>query len=401
MPDVQEVFRMATQKVLPDPGALERQNRNQRRRSTRRKAGAYTLVAALVAIGIVVALVTLPNHGAKTQKPATSPTGTIGVPAGTQHGIQIVSLFDGSVQREIGGLPADAAALTLSPDGTKVAYVTASHGDFGFCGGCSPGPRIVVVGLDGSGSHYVTGPLTTTEPPWSLHPAWSPDGSKIAFAAADPSNGNSDIYVVDAGEAPSPAPRGLPASDHPRKLTTSPAVDEWPSWSPDGSRIVYANSGSTELDASGFSPTSELYTIPAAGGKPVRLTQNDVPDTQPAFSPDGTQIAFFRDTSIWVMNADGSDARGIVPLANCFSPQWSPDGTRIAFLEIDQTWQADLEIEGRTGEWPVLTVRAVDAKTDLHRIGGQPHTVQVATDWNTPQWLPSGDALLVSRVVKP
>ena len=43
MPEVQEVFRMATQKVGPDPGAMERQHREQRRRTTRRKAGVYGL----------------------------------------------------------------------------------------------------------------------------------------------------------------------------------------------------------------------------------------------------------------------------------------------------------------------------------------------------------------------
>ena len=56
MPDVQEVFRMATQKVRPDPGALERQQGQQRRRTTRRKAGAYALAAALTAAIAVVAV---------------------------------------------------------------------------------------------------------------------------------------------------------------------------------------------------------------------------------------------------------------------------------------------------------------------------------------------------------
>ena len=54
MPDVQEVFRLATQKVRPDPGALERQQDQQRRHTTRRKAGAYALAAALVAAIAVI-----------------------------------------------------------------------------------------------------------------------------------------------------------------------------------------------------------------------------------------------------------------------------------------------------------------------------------------------------------
>jgi hypothetical protein len=56
MPDVQEVFRMATQKVRPDPGALERQQIQQRRRITRRRAGAYAVAAALVAAIAVIAV---------------------------------------------------------------------------------------------------------------------------------------------------------------------------------------------------------------------------------------------------------------------------------------------------------------------------------------------------------
>src|SRR6266550_3177863 len=76
MPDVQEVFDMATQKVLPEPGALERQNRNQRRRSTRRKTGAFALVAAIVAIGVGVAFA-LPRGDDGSRTPAGRPTATV------------------------------------------------------------------------------------------------------------------------------------------------------------------------------------------------------------------------------------------------------------------------------------------------------------------------------------
>ena len=54
MPEVQEVFRLATQKVWPDPNALERQHRQQRRRTIRRKVGVYGLVAALLLVVAVV-----------------------------------------------------------------------------------------------------------------------------------------------------------------------------------------------------------------------------------------------------------------------------------------------------------------------------------------------------------
>lgn len=56
MPEVQEVFRMATQRVRPDPGALERQHRNQRWQVTKRKGGVYALVAALVIAGTLIGI---------------------------------------------------------------------------------------------------------------------------------------------------------------------------------------------------------------------------------------------------------------------------------------------------------------------------------------------------------
>ena len=59
MPEMQEVFRMATQKVRPDPGFVDRQYENQRRQSRRRKAGALALVAVLVVAGVVIGISTL------------------------------------------------------------------------------------------------------------------------------------------------------------------------------------------------------------------------------------------------------------------------------------------------------------------------------------------------------
>jgi hypothetical protein len=91
MPEVQEVFRMATQKVRPDPGALERQQRGQRRRTIRRKVGVYGLVAALVA-GIAVVAVQIGRTGAgepigEPSSVSTAPDGA--APVGTVT-------FDGS-----------------------------------------------------------------------------------------------------------------------------------------------------------------------------------------------------------------------------------------------------------------------------------------------------------------
>ena len=86
MPEVQEVFRMATQKVRPDSGALERQQSQQRRSTIRRKVGAYGLVAALVGAIAVVAVRTGVDSGEQvpggqpsspTTTPGAQPVGTV------------------------------------------------------------------------------------------------------------------------------------------------------------------------------------------------------------------------------------------------------------------------------------------------------------------------------------
>ncbi|WP_456425704.1 amidohydrolase family protein [Rhodocaloribacter sp.] len=89
--------------------------------------------------------------------------------------------------------------------------------------------------------------------------------------------------------------------------------------SPDGQRIV-------------FDLLGDLYTLPISGGKATRLTSGPAFDVQPRFSPDGARIAFTSDRgggdNLWVMNADGSDARAVTKetfrLVN--GPAWTPDG---------------------------------------------------------------------------
>jgi hypothetical protein len=73
MPDVQELFRAATQQVRPDPGALERQHRNQRWRVARRRTGAYALVAALLAAGLAIGIGALETD-TRPAAPSRTPT---------------------------------------------------------------------------------------------------------------------------------------------------------------------------------------------------------------------------------------------------------------------------------------------------------------------------------------
>jgi Tol biopolymer transport system component len=146
------------------------------------------------------------------------------------------------------------------------------------------------------------------------NPAWSRDGTRIAFSSFR--DGNWEIYVMDAD------------GQNPARLTQSPSdLDRNPAWSPDGTRIAYSSHRDTNND---------IYVMNADGSNSVRLTDNPANDSEPAWSPDGTKIAFTsnRDSysAIWVMNADGSGATRLTSnnLGDS-QPSWSPDGKRIAF----------------------------------------------------------------------
>ena len=181
-------------------------------------------------------------------------------------------------------------------------------------------------------------------------PAWSPDGTQIAFMSNR--DGNYEIYVMAAD------------GSQPTRLTQHSADDWDPAWSPDGTQITF-HSYRDDILLSG------IYVMAADGSQPTRLTQHGGLD--PAWSPDGTQIAFwsyrdvFLNSEIYVMAADGSQLRR---LRSGYSPAWSPDGTQIAF-------QSDRDGNGE------IYVMAAD--------GSQPTrlTQHSATDW-FPAWSPDG-----------
>ncbi|MCI0745222.1 MAG: hypothetical protein L0Y58_07445, partial [Verrucomicrobia subdivision 3 bacterium] len=201
-----------------------------------------------------------------------------------------------------------------SPDGTKIAYV--HHTTDG---------NMVIKVMDADGSNTVT--LTTGGV--SLAPAWSPDGALIAYAYK-----------------PSTSPTGLKLwlmnadGTNQRAFTTGPDnIDESvPTWSPDGKKIAFTSS----RDGGKY----RIWVINADGSNPVPLTtayydttlQADIEQKVPAWSPDGKYIAYWQGVEandprpdlprdVWVMRADGSDQRKLAPGDG---PAWSPDSATIS-----------------------------------------------------------------------
>lgn len=130
--------------------------------------------------------------------------------------------------------------------------------------------------------------------------------------------GNSDIWRLDE-------------EGNEFQLTDSRADDLAPAWSPDGTKVAFESLRDGN---------SEIYVMNYDGSGQVNLTQNPAPDHTPAWSPDGTKIAFesLRDGTreIYVMNADGSEQTRLTfgPGLNV-APQWSTEGSVIVFTRIE------------------------------------------------------------------
>ncbi len=162
--------------------------------------------------------------------------------------------------------------------------------------------------------------------------AWSPDGSRVAFEhyvhqgkyLAD------EIFTMNAD-----------GSDL-RQVTHDSGRDSHPSWSPHGTRIVYAYTAAPRFAPAGCEGTalcpSDIYVINVDGSGKQQLTNDTADDSQPSWSPDGTEIAFVSGRNdahgdIYVMNADGAGVTDLTPGSHWDShPGWSPDGTKIAFV---------------------------------------------------------------------
>jgi Tol biopolymer transport system component len=240
-----------------------------------------------------------------------------------------------------------------SPDGTQIAFASERddpdpEGCWVSFSGCNS--EIYVMNADGSNQTRLT-----DNPRWDSFPSWSPDGNLIAFTSYR--SGNGDIYVLDLSTLAL------------IQLTTHGADDKDPAWSPDGTRIAFSS------DREG---TSAIYIMNADGSEQTRLTGGasrgtnpewvPVGDTNPTWSPNGEQIAFQTSFSavgvriISVVDADGSNAVLISDgSVDSWSPVWAPDGLAILFvsghsgglyvMDTDGSNKMQLSDRGNTPAW--------------------------------------------------
>jgi TolB protein len=245
-----------------------------------------------------------------------------------------------------------------SPAGaeSKIAFVTSRDGDYAVYG----------MRADGSGVGRLSAQpdsddlrRTPAQAFFQVEPSWSPDGTKIVFASRR--DGRSHIYVMSADGSGT------------RRLTSGKHDDSAPAWSPDGRSIA-------------FSRDNTLYVMTPTGKQLRRVTRTvGGEEGEPAWSPDGTWIAFerrqggFTNREIWRVRPDGGDLQRLTRLeAASYGPAWSPDGKRIVFSSNTNDDRYQIYEIGSDGK-------------GLKQLTFQPG------EYFDPSWSPDGKTLLFER----
>ncbi|MGZ5213024.1 MAG: TolB family protein [Actinomycetota bacterium] len=331
MPEMQEVFRMATQKVHQDPGALDRQVAKQRKAVRNRRLSVFATVLVLVAGTVAAYALTRGDSG---NVPANGATISIGPGAGPGT---MIDLLTGHVTPLPASIATSGVYYAVSPDRTTVAYSTC----------CNPPEPLVVANVDGTQVRQISASGQD-----AFGAQWSPDGSMLLYQQRDGSTqrlGNLFVQDVATGQ---------------RTRLTNFETQPWdwwftfPSFAPDGQSILF------QLPRGGpKNPIWDLWSVPVAGGEQTLVQHNA---GWGGYSPDGSQLAYLSPVSphdftggeLWLTGAHGGTPRALITQGFFTWVRWSPDGTKISYSDDGSIYVLDVATgsatrvaEGGTAEW--------------------------------------------------
>jgi Tol biopolymer transport system component len=269
-------------------------------------------------------------------------------------------MVDGSIAR-LTKQGAEASRPRWSPDGSQIAYeaVDEPFGDH------STG-QVFVMAANGSAVRQ----LTHGERAIS-RPDWSPDGARVAVTVAQPGEEAGFYEGGDIGLA------DVATGQVTRLTSAGPSHDTAPSWSPDGKRMTFIRDG-RQLRILGPAAYEtlpgpvELWVIDVDTGKGTAILKAEAGSElrDPVWSPDGTRIAFAqvwqnrnKGSDIFLVSPEGASLRNLTNHpAHEESPAWSPDGTWLAYMS-DRDFQTSIYAQPVDGQGLVRITEHTEQST--------------------------------------